>query len=192
MGTAAVNSALDSDFQDKLHAMIDRQDIWQVLMRYCRGLDRLDVELARSCYFDEAIDDHGHFIGHPDDFIEWANNVSRKFLSTQHAVLNHWCELDGDNAHAETYFQFIGVAETAPHMISSGRYIDHFQRRNGEWRIANRVVIVDGSFDLSDSQYAAMLPPAYGPGETCPASRDRDDISYRRPLVPRQPRKAHD
>ena len=187
----APQSNLQDNMQNKLQEMIDREDIRQVLMRYCRGLDRLDVELARSCYFDDAVDDHGHFIGHPDDFIEWANNVSRQFVSTQHSVLNHWCELDGDDAYAETYFQFIGVAEKAPHMMSSGRYIDHFQRRDGEWRIANRVVIVDCSFDLNDSQYAAMLPPAYGPGETCPASRDRNDISYRRPLVTRQPRKEH-
>ncbi len=172
----------------KLCDMLDRQAIWQVLQRYGRGLDRLDVELARSCYFDDATEDHGHFVGPPDAFIEWANAVSRRFLSTQHAVMNHYCELAGDDAYAETYFQFTGVASQPPHLLSVGRYIDHFQRRDGEWRIANRVAIVEGSFDLPDSQLAAQFPPAYGPGESCPASRDREDVSYQRPLRPRPPR----
>ena len=77
---------------------------------------------------------------------------------------------------------------TPPHFMSTGRYIDHFQRRGGEWRIANRVTIVEGHYELGESQLGKGMPPAYGPGETKPASRDRNDISYHRPPVPRRPK----
>ena len=45
--------------------LVDRHEIHQVLLRYARGLDRLDNALARSCYWDDAIEDHGHFVGTP-------------------------------------------------------------------------------------------------------------------------------
>ncbi len=67
--------------------------------------------------------------------------------------------------------------------MSTGRYVDHFQKRNGEWRIANRVTVVDRSFAIDD--HAAMaMPSPYGPGEH-PAAHDRSDVSYQRPLRPR-------
>jgi len=179
---------VEKELEDKLRELVDRDAIRQVLMRYGRGLDRFDVELVRSCYFDDAIDDHGQFVGGPDDFIEWANQTSMRFESTQHAILNHYCELEGESAWCETYFQFTGVAAEPPHLISTGRYIDHFQRRNGEWRIAKRVTIVESQFDAVDAWFIDQLPPAYGPGEICPASRDKNDVSYHRPLRPRAPR----
>ena len=83
----------------KLRELIDRHEIWQVLLRYGRGLDRVDNELARSCYWDDAIEDHGNFVGAPDDFIAWADQVTLRFKSTTHSVMNHWCDLAGDEAH---------------------------------------------------------------------------------------------
>jgi hypothetical protein len=179
---------MDVKLETKLRELVDREEIHRVLMRYARGLDRLDNALARSCYWDDAIEDHGHFIGSPDDFIRWADSTTLMFESTQHGILNHFCELQGDNAYCETYFLFMGVAKSSRHLLSAGRYIDHFQRRNGEWRIANRVTIVDGQFDLTGSGFAKDMPPAYGPGEIYPATRDGNDVSYQRPLRPRRPR----
>jgi hypothetical protein len=168
----------------ELREMIDRQQIWQVLQRYGRGLDRLDYDLARSCYFDDAIEDHGAFVGNPDTFIYWANEASERFLNTHHGVMNHYCELDGDDAYAETYYLFIGVAAEPPHLFSMGRYVDHFQRRNGEWRIANRVAVIEKNFDLGDS---SLWPAHILAGDEAPATRDRLDVSYQRPLRPRRP-----
>ncbi|MET0240768.1 MAG: nuclear transport factor 2 family protein [Sphingobium sp.] len=179
---------MDATMEARLQEMIDREDIRQVMLRYARGLDRMDAQLARSCYFDDAIEDHGRFVGFPDDFIAYAANVSRLYLSTQHSITNHWCDLDGDDAWCETYYIFTGIASDPPHFMSTGRYVDHFQRRDGEWRIAGRVTVVEGTFDLPDSAVTAALPPVYGPGETDPATRDRSDVSYRRPLHPRPPK----
>lgn len=179
---------MDATMEKKLREIIDRNEIWQVLQRYGRGLDRFDHELVKSCYFDDAIDDHDTFVGKVDDFIKWANETSGYFVSHHHGVMNHSCELDGDNAYCETYYLFTGVAAKPPHALSIGRYIDHFQRRNGEWRIANRVTVIEGNFEMTDSRMAAEYPSAYGPGERQQATRDRNDVSYHRPPRPRQPR----
>lgn len=179
---------MDSATEAKLREMIDRHEIWQVMQRYGRGLDRIDRELVRSCYFDDTIEDHGHYVGDPDGFIDYADRVSLDYLSTQHALTNHWCDLQGDDAYCETYYHFTGVAAQPPHFMSVGRYVDHFQRRNGEWRIANRVTIIEGTFDIADSAIIHQLPSAYAPGESNQATRDRNDVSYHRPPKPRQPR----
>jgi hypothetical protein len=174
---------------DALREMIDRQAIWQVMVRFARGLDRLDTALALTCYWEDAIEDHGRFVGTAEGFLAWwSQQVAPMFLSTHHAIMNQFCEIDGDDAHAETYYIFTGTYPKAPHFMSTGRYIDHFQRRGGEWRFANRVTIVEGTFDLPESVASAALPSAYAPGETNPASRGRDDASYQRPLVPRRPK----
>jgi hypothetical protein len=70
--------------------------------------------------------------------------------------------------------------------MSMGRYVDHFQRRNGEWRIANRVAVIEKNFDLPDSTIYA-LEGYPGAADRPQGARDRQDVSYQRPLRPRRP-----
>ncbi len=177
---------MDALLERRVREQLDRDEIWRVMQRYGRGLDRLDTQLVRSCYWDDAIEDHGYFVGTPDDFIAYADMNTLAFLSSQHGLLNHFCELDGDDAYCETYYLFTGVSAQPPHFMSTGRYIDHFQKRDGEWRIANRVCIVEGKFDLPEAVTGAGLPSAYTVEEPCQAARDRSDVSYHRPPVPRR------
>jgi ketosteroid isomerase-like protein len=180
---------MDGDLETAMRELLDRQAIHQVMLRYARGLDRLDNELARSCYWDDAIEDHGQFVGTPGDFIKYADGTTLMFEAVQHAILNHFCDLQGDEAFCETYYQFTGVtAGEAPNFVSTGRYVDHFQKRNGEWRIANRVTIIESQMDVPKSAILANLPPAYTEDEPCQARRDRTDVSYHRPPVPRRPK----
>jgi hypothetical protein len=179
---------MDAELERRLREQLDRDEIWRVMQNYGRGLDRLDTALVRSCYWDDAIEDHGNFVGTPDDFIEWANMTTRAFQSSQHGLLNHHCDLQGDDAYCETYYLFTGITGGPMNFMSTGRYIDHFRKRNGEWRIANRVCIIEGKFDVPVSRHGDDLPPAYTPEEPCQAARDRSDVSYHRPPVPRRPK----
>jgi hypothetical protein len=62
--------------------------------------------------------------------------------------------------------------------IAGGRYLDRLERRDGEWRIAARRVIVEWCCVVDG---AGAL---FGPQSGFPAARwDRADISYDRPLV---------
>ena len=178
---------MDADLEARLRDMLDRDAIRQVVERMARGLDRVDNDLVLSCYWPEAIDDHSHFVGDPHGFVAYADRMTLSYESCQHGLLTHNCELSGDDAHAETYYLFTAIAANPPHFMSTGRYIDHFQKRGGEWRILNRVTIVEGMFDLAESHMTAVMPAAYAPG-TKPVSRDRSDVSYQRPLRPRQPK----
>lgn len=180
---------MDIALEARLRELIDRSEIWQVMQRYARGLDRMDNDLALSCYWPDAIEDHSQFIGTPPAFVTYADQVTQSFVTCMHGLMNHSCELAGDDAYAETYFTFTGTLAQPPHFMSTGRYVDHFQRRGGEWRIANRVTIVEASYALQPTEMGKDRPPAYRGDEVFPGRRDRGDASYHRPPVPRQPRK---
>jgi SnoaL-like domain len=179
---------MDAILEAKFHELIDRHEVWSVLLRYARGLDRMDRDLLRSCYWDDAIDDHHGYVGSPDFFIDTTFGNTSALRVEHHGLSNHSCELDGDNAYCETHYTFIGTNEEPPSLLSIGRYIDHIQRRNGVWKFANRVTVIEKNFALTthpgDAQYLAG-DTRYGP--LLPSKRDRSDLSYHRPVLPRRP-----
>ena len=179
---------MDSELERKLCELIDRQEIWSVLLRYARGLDRMDRDLIRSCYWDDATDDHHSFVGTPDAFIDWAFAGNLTSTMQHHGLGNHYCELDGDDAHAETHYTYFGANIELPHLLSIGRYIDHFQRREGVWKMANRVTVIEKNFALETYPHDDWIlagDTTHGPMP--PATRDRTDVSYQRPVQPRRP-----
>ncbi|MGF7150199.1 ketosteroid isomerase-like protein [Sphingomonas zeicaulis] len=160
----------------------DREDIRACLLRYTRGVDRHDRELMLSAYWPDAYDEHGVAEGIAADFVDWAIGWHGKFQTRHHhGILNHSCELDGDSAHAETYYIFWGENRQGPPQLSFGRYIDRFERRGGEWRIAHRVCINEMTATLT----AAEIPDEWKAlmFKTGPNQRDRSDVSYVRPLL---------
>lgn len=126
-----------------------RQDIHDVLVRYCRGADLCDVQLMQSCYHEDAIDDHGFFNGPADVFAEnAAKNLGTLFSSTRHFMTNEYVELDGDTATAETYIlcQLRMLNEEGTFDVTARcRYLDRFACREGIWKIVHRQLVSDGT-----------------------------------------------
>lgn len=171
--------------QAALRQLLDRQAIQDCLHRYTRGVDRLDRELLLSAYHEDAIDDHGAFVGKPAAFADWALPHHREHQkTTNHLILNHSCELNGDTAHSETYCIYIGINRSGTIDLIGNRYIDRLERREGRWAIARRVCVVEWISSLAgesevDPQMREAVAALMRSGK---ATRDRSDISYRRPL----------
>ena len=88
----------------RLAALLDKQEIEEVVLRYCRGIDRRDFELVRSCYHPDARDRHGSFDGTVDEYIAWVDGLTARYRFTMHLVGNVLIELgDADVAACETY-----------------------------------------------------------------------------------------
>lgn len=168
----------------RLAELVDRSEIRDCVDRYCRGMDRLDRDLARSAYHDDAIDDHVAFVGPVEDFLDWSFAYHATQVRHQHFITNHLVELDGDVAHGETYYLFVGTMldEAAPLTISGGRYLDRFERRGGRWAIAARVCNVEWMTEAPSLLVGAAVDFV---ATRSTVSRDRTDSSYDRPLVPR-------
>jgi hypothetical protein len=169
----------------RLEELLDRQDILDCLTRMSRGIDRFDRVLFLSAFHADAIIDAGDFVGPPERLYAWASELHEQGQSaTQHHLLNHSCEIDGDVAHCETYYLFVGRNRDETNWIAGGRYVDRVERRGGAWRIALRCNAVE---------WSGMVPTLPIPFADVPGlrangavTRSREDLSYRRPLVNRR------
>jgi hypothetical protein len=179
----AYNADMSEGRMAKVDALLDRTEILDCIHRYTRGMDRLDRALVRSAYHDGAVDEHVGFIGVVDDFIDWTFQYHSAQIRHQHYVMNHSVELNGDVAHTETYYLFVGTDREpmdGPLLLVGGRYIDRLERRAGRWGIAVRNCSVEWQTSV-----ATGLPQAAFEilSEMSTVARDRSDTSYDRPLA---------
>lgn len=127
--------------------LLARHEIADVILRYARGIDRLDFDLVRSCYHPDAYDDHGSFRGNVDEFISMCEKFLPRWTATQHFMGNMLIEVDGDVARAETYAVAYHRREnedgTGKDDVFGIRYVDRFEQRDDAWKIAHRVVATE-------------------------------------------------
>ena len=162
---------------DEMRRLLDEAAIHRVLVQYCRGVDRGDEALIRDVYWPDATDDHGVYKGSGPDFAGFVVKALNKHaLATQHAMQQATIELHGASAFVESYvLARHKVRRDAVLTLETfgGRYIDRFEKRADEWRIAHRQVVVDWS---KIEPIAAEYPSeSFEQGK-----RDRGDASYRR------------
>lgn len=155
----------DADIEE----LVSRKNIHAVLTRYCRAIDRCDLEMLRSVYWPDATDDHGTFSGNAMEFAEVVIPALRaNFEVTMHAITNVHMDVSGDSAAGEcyviAYHKFRGDRDKMEGIFGSryaaqigwpdaaampqqfffgGRYLDRFERRGNEWRIIQRTVVMD-------------------------------------------------
>ncbi|EHJ60892.1 hypothetical protein NSU_2052 [Novosphingobium pentaromativorans US6-1] len=157
-----------------MQALLDRQAITDRIHDYARSMDRLDGPLGKSCFHEDAIADYGEqmFVGGGHEFVDMCMKVHPAFAAHAHQFSNIRIWLDGpDKARSETYcdvtLRRIGEDGTPYDIRNLGRYVDNWEKREGEWRIARRRYLVD--MDQSG--------PNAGTFETT-GKRDRTDPSY--------------
>ncbi len=175
----------DAERDALVQRLLDEREIHGVLRNYCRGVDRLDEELLRSVYHPDAVDNHGStFQGNAHEFakviIERLSQVSR----TLHSIGNISIDIEGDVAWVETYFlAYHHESRDNPNalmnpagtdLLTAGRYIDTFERRDGAWKILRRDVLRE--FTRIDETVAELPEPVGG----LESKRSRDDPSYLR------------
>ncbi|MBU1375734.1 MAG: nuclear transport factor 2 family protein [Alphaproteobacteria bacterium] len=194
-----MTQATESDIRAQLAEIRDRQKISDLVLDYCRGVDRLDDALLRSTYWPDAIDNHGVRDENAMVFCDRVLPLLREHAtSTMHLVANCRLELNGDHASGETYVvayhvlksarsldTFVGpdaaqqiragfpdAEAEAPFEYHAGaRYLDRFERRGGEWRIAYRGLVFEWTQAHPASVSLGLLARARG-------RRDASDASY--------------
>lgn len=167
-----------------LDALIAKDAIRDVLMRYSRGVDRGDAELLKTCFHADSTDDHGHWKGNGHDFADFiVKSLAQRTHHTTHSVANVLIELDDhdDNkvraeSYAIAYLRRTDADRAEWLDLFAGRYIDRFERRDGHWRIADRVVVHDWSYSTRFDAGSNFPLPMEGFTQ---GRRDRSDLVYR-------------
>jgi hypothetical protein len=190
-----------SDLPAAVQRLIDKDEIQDVLLRYARGIDRLDVDLFRTVFWEDGGFEDGIVEGAAKDFIPSliGDAIRSMFAATQHFISNVRIEFDGPTrAFSESYFLAFHLlnpneaslnATLGPRRMKemggdysrfyelyvAGRYFDRFEKRVDTWRILKRRFVSDWTSSGPDSGLGregfAQLWKLWG-------SRDLADPSY--------------
>jgi hypothetical protein len=147
---------------DKVEALLDKQEIYELSCQYMRGLDRLDEQLLLSVFFEDGWCDYGFMKGSPREFITYAINALQGHEANQHMIGNVLIDLDGDEAFGEVYFSAYHKVQGESgfqDIIIAGRYLDRYERREGVWKFAYRSELVDWSRTQATSDSYFDLAP---------------------------------
>jgi hypothetical protein len=172
--------------------LTDRQAILDVLVRYTRGVDRHDKDLVRSAFWPDARINLGRPMGR-EEYVDDEERVLATYAVHQHHITEQNVEIDGAGAHVESYVLYIAVPRdraadsvgpatpgraltSEKTEIGSGRYIERWEKRNGEWKILVREYVHDLTVHGDTVDYCGTRP--------CLTTWDRQDLSYLRPLEP--------
>jgi hypothetical protein len=178
--------------EEKLQRLIDKDDIQERLQDWARAVARKDWDAVRHAFHDEATDAHGTFEGGITQFVEWQIEHHVGIEQSVHFIGAPRIEFaDPTAALSETYviaFHRYGVDarsarrdifgpgtehENQPKTsIIAGRYIDRFEKRREEWRIAKRVTVFEW-IKLENAPWTIPFQPNW-----TPAKRDGSDPIY--------------
>lgn len=133
---------------DALAALADRMAITDLIYRYCRSVDRLDVPLGHSIWHDDGWADYGADVyqGPGKGVIDLICAQHLHTLHHSHQVSNIVIALAGDSAGSEAYctaslrIERDGVLRQ---MTIWNRYIDQWEKRAGRWGLVKRLTIRD-------------------------------------------------
>ena len=157
-------------FLEELEA---RTAIEDCLKRFARAVDRQDWKAAREAYHDDAVDDHGFFKGPPDEFLAHIAKLHEVQEHSMHFNTNVLIEFQArDRAFVETYVLVLQRFRDR-RVTASARYLDRFEKRNGEWRVGYRTLV------FGDAVPDPMPQPPNFPPEFTVQKHGLDDPLYR-------------
>jgi len=134
------------NISEDLKALLARDKIRECLICLARGEDRRDASMITKAYWPDSITDYGVFAGNFDEYLAWVVPGSPAIPCTQHVLGQSFIQLEGDTARAETQvisYHRVNMGTEERDTCVGGRYLDRLEKRNGEWRIANRTMLYD-------------------------------------------------
>jgi hypothetical protein len=153
---------------EKVIELLAKQEITEVVYRYCRAIDRMDEALLRGVFHPGS--QHSHFYEGPSsdpsapssadapgDFVAYAFGLLATYSRTHHQLGNTLIDLTDENrAGVETYFTAFHLVRPRSDPLAGdqafdnemdyfvgGRYIDRFEKRDGAWKIVHRTGMTD-------------------------------------------------
>jgi hypothetical protein len=140
--------------ESELQEVVDRAAIRHCIERLARGEDRRSADLIRASWWPDATYDYGVQGGSFDEYLAWVVPGADVIKDTQHVLGQSYTELEGERAKAETHvisYHRVDMGAGDQDTCIGGRYLDTLEKRGGEWRIADRVMLYDWYSDWGDA-----------------------------------------
>jgi hypothetical protein len=165
-----------------IQALLDKNEIAELLARYMRAIDRGDIAALRACYAPAATEEHGGMYAGPAqgylDTIERAL-VNPRLVST-HTISNVLIEVTGDAARSEHYVLALTRAKVdgvVRDSLVATRIVDDLARRDERWLIARRRLRFDWAHDVGPRP-EAWVSGTLDPAALLHSAKFPDDIVY--------------
>ncbi|MBB3048352.1 3-phenylpropionate/cinnamic acid dioxygenase small subunit [Litorivivens lipolytica] len=131
-----------------LETLLAKDAIRDLVLRYCRAIDRRDYGALAALYHEDATDDHSPmYCGSAAGYLEWLPSMLETMTVTSHMVQNHLIEVDGQRAEGEVVMVSYHLTQDENgndiEIIIGGRYLDKYECRDGVWRFSHRKIVMD-------------------------------------------------
>lgn len=135
----------------------DRAAIQDVITAYAHAIDRRRWGMMDHFFHDDAQFAFGTLVGDWKSFVDQARAVIDPCLATQHQLGQVMFGFESEEiCHTETYMtamhtippgypvkDIFPAKDEVYSAVIAGRYVDRFEKRGGEWRIAKRTGLYD-------------------------------------------------
>jgi len=126
-----------------LDEALSRDTIRKLVTGYSRGVDRGDKELLGSVFWEDSTVVSGIVNSSGPEFASAiVDHVTANLEYCFHSIANEWIEVQGDHAVGEHYI-IAHMSAGGQDVMTGGRYIDSYERRDGIWKIASRTFVAD-------------------------------------------------
>jgi hypothetical protein len=169
---------------EELKSLLDRDRIRSCIVRLARGEDRRDAALITASYWPDSITDYGVFKGTFAEYLAWVVPGAPAIPVTQHVLGQSYFEVKGTTAKVETQvvsYHRIDMGTEHRDTVIGGRYLDVFDKRGGDWRIAARTMLYDWYQDFGvaiDWSKGVMGMPFSGPQFPGRAHGDYSEVFF--------------
>jgi 3-phenylpropionate/cinnamic acid dioxygenase small subunit len=123
--------------------LTDREEIFDLAVRYATALDSRDWQLPRTCFLPDVVVLY-EGVGEVEGY-EGVEDICRRALepldASQHILSNFVIDLRGDEADFSCYLHAQHVkqaVEGEPLFVVAGQYTDLHRRTDEGWKIARR------------------------------------------------------
>lgn len=157
---------------ETIEELLAERAITRQLHNYARAMDRCDETLGRAVFHADSVVDYGSmFQGSGYGFVDFTTEAHKVMTTHVHRISNILIEVEGDWAGSEAYVEArlrLPQGQGFIDLINLGRYIDMWEKRDGEWRILRRRYLheMDAKQVVEKADY------------TCAGRRDHTDTSY--------------
>lgn len=132
-----------------------RASISELLARYGRGQEWLDVSLMNEVFWEDAAIDFGFFKGVWRDYRPVLMEIEHNAGGSYHLQACSQIEFEGDDrAYVECY-GLAGGHSGSDTQIYGGRYLHIFERRDGIWKSASCTYLLDWTMKQTEEAKAS-------------------------------------
>jgi uncharacterized protein (TIGR02246 family) len=123
--------------------LVSGQDIEQLLYRFAHGVDRQDAGEFQGIWHDDAtLVADGQTRRGIEDILAYLAELKAQFPISHHYVVNNEAHIEGDRATGLCDHDIVAQDVNGQALLIAATARDTFERREGQWRISERIIDV--------------------------------------------------